>query len=408
MNIRAYNPETDYEQAFRNWFEIGWVEKDDKEKLKPYMEAGKAWVSEINTEVECLVITYPGTMRWMTEDLSLGAVVAVTVSRVARKQGIASRVTAHAIADDAKDGALISGLGMFEQGFYNNLGFGTGGYEHHIAFDPLHLNIKGRPRPPRRLTKDDAEIIHTARLTRRKTHGSVNILPAAATQGDMDWGDQFGLGYFDNPDGSLSHFVWIHPKSRDHGPYNINWMVWNTPEQFHELMQVIKSLDDQVRLVKMHEQAGIQLQDFVNYPLRHRGTTRHSEWESMGSAVAYWQVRMNDVPACLAKTRMETETIRFNLELTDPIEKYLDADTIWRGVGGEYTVTLGGESEAKRGTNPTLPTLKASVNAFTRLWFGVRPATGLAMTDDLSGPPELLAQLDRALRLPLPVPDWDY
>jgi hypothetical protein len=38
----------------------------------------------------------------------------------------------------------------------------------------------------------------------------------------------------------------------------------------------------------------------------------------------------------------------------------------------------------------------------------VRPATGLACTDDLCGPPELLAQLDRAFRLPQPTPDWDF
>ena len=408
MNIRAYNPEVDYEQAFRIWFEIGWVEKDDKEKLAPYMSAGKGWVSEINGEVECFVLTFPGTMRWMTADLSLGAVAAVTVSRVARKQGVASRVTAHAIAENAKDGAILSGLGMFEQGFYNNLGFGTGGYEHRISFDPRHLRVEGRPRPPRRLSKDDAEIVHNARLARRKTHGGVNLLPLPATSAELDYGDQFGLGYYDNPDGSLSHFLWIHPKSREHGPYHINLMVWNTPEQYRELLQVIKSLDDQVRLVKMQEQAGIQLQDFLSHPLRQHHVSRRTEWEAINDAVAYWQIRMNDIPACLAKTHTETETVRFNLELTDPIEKYVDADAVWRGVAGEYTVTLGEESEAKRGINSALPTLKASVNAFTRLWFGVRPATGLAITDDVNGSPELLAQLDRALRLPQPLPDWDY
>ena len=31
-----------------------------------------------------------------------------------------------------------------------------------------------------------------------------------------------------------------------------------------------------------------------------------------------------------------------------------------------------------------------------RLWAGVRPASSLALTDDLAGPAELLADLDRA------------
>jgi len=54
-----------------------------------------------------------------------------------------------------------------------------------------------------------------------------------------------------------------------------------------------------------------------------------------------------------------------------------------------------------------LPTLEATVNAFTRLWLGVQPASGLAITDDIAGPPELLAALDRRLRLPAPHMDWN-
>ena len=63
---------------------------------------------------------------------------------------------------------------------------------------------------------------------------------------------------------------------------------------------------------------------------------------------------------------------------------------------------------AAAGTDPSLPILAASVNAFTRLWLGVGPATGLAITDDLSGPDDLLNQLDEILRLPQPKPDWDF
>jgi hypothetical protein len=69
---------------------------------------------------------------------------------------------------------------------------------------------------------------------------------------------------------------------------------------------------------------------------------------------------------------------------------------------------LGEYSSARRGTEAGLPTLRATVNAFTRLWLGVRPASGLAVTDQLDGPADLLARLDRLLRLPVPCPDWDY
>ena len=71
-------------------------------------------------------------------------------------------------------------------------------------------------------------------------------------------------------------------------------------------------------------------------------------------------------------------------------------------------VALGPESSAEPGTDGTLPTLTASVGAFTRMWLGVLPATGLAVTDELEGPQELLEELDWALRLPQPRYDWGF
>ncbi|MDE2729636.1 MAG: hypothetical protein OXI19_16540, partial [Gemmatimonadota bacterium] len=123
----------------------------------------------------------------------------------------------------------------------------------------------------------------------------------------------------------------------------------------------------------------------------------------------YWQARICDLEACMAKTHLDGPTTRFNLALEDPIEKHLDADAPWRGLTGEYVVTLGPESSAVAGADPTLSTLTASVGAFTRMWLGVRPATGLAVTDDLDGSPELLSALDRTLRLPVPgLCGWEY
>jgi hypothetical protein len=119
-------------------------------------------------------------------------------------------------------------------------------------------------------------------------------------------------------------------------------------------------------------------------------------------------MRICDVGACLAATKLQGEPVRFNLDLSDPIEDLLDEEWDWRGVGGEYVVTLGAESAATTGHESGLPTLRASIGAFTRMWLGVRPVTGLATTDDLEGPGDLLADLDRVLRLPTPKPDWDF
>ena len=100
--------------------------------------------------------------------------------------------------------------------------------------------------------------------------------------------------------------------------------------------------------------------------------------------------------------------MRFNLALHDPIERFLDEGAPWRGISGDYVVALGPHSGAELGRDETLPTLTCSVGAFTRLWLGVRPATGLAVTDELEGPEELLRELDGVLRLPEPKLDWDF
>ena len=48
------------------------------------------------------------------------------------------------------------------------------------------------------------------------------------------------------------------------------------------------------------------------------------------------------------------------------------------------------------------------VNAASFESSGVRSATSLSVTDELSGPRELLDELDWAFRLPVPHPDWEF
>jgi hypothetical protein len=225
----------------------------------------------------------------------------------------------------------------------------------------------------------------------------------------MRWAaNGFGLGYADGPQGELSHYLWGETSAAEGGPYRILWMVYRTAGQFLELMALIKSLGDQVRLVTMREPPGIQLQDLLEKPGQIRTITQQSKYENVMRAFAYWQMRILDVPACLAQTRLPYGEVRFNLALSDPIESFLEEEAPWRGVAGEYIATLGPSSGAEAGTDPDIPTLEASVGAFTRMWLGVRPASGLAITDELSGPPELLEALDAIFRLPDPKPDWDF
>ncbi len=150
MAFRAYDPERDKDAAHRIWRETGWIEESEVASMDVFVEACRAMVAEVNGEAECLVLSTTGEMCYLEERLAFACVMGVTTSRVARKQGLASRLTAQLIAAGAVDGAQVTGLGMFEQGFYNQLGMGTGSYELWAGFDPARLRVPVRPRAPRR------------------------------------------------------------------------------------------------------------------------------------------------------------------------------------------------------------------------------------------------------------------
>lgn len=410
MNFRKFDSQKDKEAVQRIWLETGWIDGNEQQKaaMLVFLSGGRTLVADLDGEAECLAAAMPGMIRYLNEDLTLSVVTAVTTSRIARKQGLAKLLTAHLIAAEAAAGAKVSTLGMFEQGFYNQLGYGTGGYEHWTSFDPAQLHLSTKARIPHRLTKDDWAAMHDALLARQRIHGGIIITPSQFTQGETNfYSSDFGLGYNDNPDGNLSHFFWARAKG-EHGPYDIHTMAYQNWDQFLELMALLKNLGDQVRQVKMREPGYIQIQDLIRQPFRYRQLTEKSRYESLNRATAYWQARICDLPGCLAQTHLPGEPVRFNLDLHDPIRAHLGDDAPWRGIGGNYTITLGPESTAVPGKDNDLPTLSASVGAFTRMWLGVRPPSGLAVTDQLSGPPELMTALDQILRLPQPKPDCDF
>ncbi|MFP4343465.1 MAG: GNAT family N-acetyltransferase [Anaerolineales bacterium] len=411
VKLRPYDAERDREAVQRIWLEVGWLEDDEKkmEAVDRFVAEGRALVAEVEGAAESMVLSSPGTLRYLEEELNLAGVSAVTTSRVARRQGLAGRLTARLIAEDAAAGAAVSVLGMFEQGFYNQLGFGTGPYEHWTSFDPAQLQVDVEPRIPRRITVEDAQSVHRNRLSRRRPHGAINLTSPIMTEAEMIWTkDGFGLGYYDGPRGALTHHLWFNNGNSESGPYDVWWQAFETLEQFVELLGLVRNLGDQVRKISMREPPGVQLQDFLAQPFRFRQLTEKSKYENRVNGAAYWQIRICDLQGCLERTHLPGEELRFNLELDDPIERYLDGSTEWQGLSGNYVVTLGANSGAEPGQERTLPTLQATVGAFSRLWFGVLPATSLAVSDELSGPPELLQALEQALRLPLPRLDWDF
>jgi GNAT superfamily N-acetyltransferase len=412
VNIRPYKSDTDLEAILRIWHEVGWSEAgndDHAAGVEIFAAECRGWVAELDDSPECYASTALGTILHGATALPLSAVTAVVTSHIARRQGLAQRLTAKAIATDAAEGAMVSALGIFDQGFYDKLGFGTGSYERWHSLDPADLRVPIKARRPRRLTKDDWEAVHDSRTSRRRGHGSCNLHAYAASRAEMLWSTNgFGFGYADGANGELTHHIWFSAKGMENGPLNALWMAYQTPGQFLELMAMVSNLGDQVHLVRLREPAGIQLQDLLNKPFRRNRITEKSQYEARTSSYAYSQMRICDLEGCIAATTLDGPPVRFNLELSDPIESLLDDDSAWRGVGGNYVVELGPESTARKGTDSALPTLQAGAGAFTRMWMGVLPASGLAVTDDLAGPADLLADLDRILCLPVPKPDWDF
>ena len=414
MTFRKYDATRDFDAVRRIWHEVGWNELDrepDKKGMAAFLDpaCSDAYVADVQDSAECMVVMSPGSYRHLDATLPFAGVMGVTTSHIARKQGFAGRLTAHAVAQSVAKGAVIAGLGMFEQGYYNKLGFGSGTYEHLMQFDPAQLSVPNTTRPPRRLTAEDADVIHDNRTRRSPVHGQVQFDHPGITRSEMLWTrGGFGLGYYDGPNGELTHHMWLSSEKLEYGPYTVDWMVYETHEQLRELLGLLKGLGDQVPTIRMMQPPRVRIQDLLIEPIKERRVRRHSEYESGCIGMAYWQMRMCDIPACLAATSIDCEPVRFNVTLTDPIADRLPEHAPWRGCGGEYTVAIGRESSSAPGHDASLPTMHASVNAFTRLWIGVDSATSIAFSDDLDGPPELLAQLDRSLRLPSPYPDWQF
>ena len=412
MNIRKFDPSIDERAAERIWHEVGWVDpekKEHKQGLGRFIRSGSGLVAEVDGAPECLALSASGSMRYLDDEIPLSAVIAVTTSRVARRLGIAGKLTAALVERDAREGAHLSTLGIFDQGYYDRLGYGTGVYHHQVRFDPADLRSDLEARVPVRITVDDWEEVHACRLARLRNHGSCSIDDASFTQAEMLFADGgFGLGYRDGPGGKLSHHFWCEAPEPEHGPYRIFWMAYETYAQFLELLGLLRGLGDQVRLVSLLEPPGIRMQDLLERPFRRRRVSEKGKFETGIQMFAHIQSRICDLPACLERTRLAGGPLRFTLRLVDPIESFLPEDSAWRGVGGDYVVTLGGSSGAERGSDRSLPLLRASVGAFTRMWLGVLPATSLVASDTLDAPRSLLEELDVLLRLPPPMPDFSY
>lgn len=405
LKFRKYDREKDFNAVVRIWRETGWIIDDNTKHLEYLLETDSGLVADIGKEPECLAISTAGDMDYLGRRIPFALIACVTTSLIARQKSLASRLTAERIALDVQEGAAVSGLGIFDQGYYDRLGYGTGSYDHYVDFTPSTLNIDLKSRVPRRLTNDDWQLIHRGKLNRLRTHGSCSLSEHQSKHEYHADKKGYGYGYTDNK-GELTHFFWAHGKGE--APMHLHQPVFRNLDQFRELLALIKSFGEQVKIATMVEPPNVQMQDFINKPIHYRTITSNSKFQNTIRAFAFWQMRICDLEACLEITSLPGTPVSFNLVLDDPITQYLNDTTKWQGISGDYTVTLGPESSAVPGHQKNLPVMNASVGAFTRMWLGVLPSSTLAVSDQLEAPPELLTRLDGLLQLPSPRPDWEF
>lgn len=428
FELRALDAKRDQEAIGRIWKETGWIDEDEQIKqLEHFLADATGLVATRQGHAEVSVTGHEGLTRYIESKLSMWGVTSVTVSRIARKQGLAGALTAGLLAEGARRGCSIAMLGMFDQGFYDRLGFGTGSYERRITFDPASISVPGTPRPPQRITTKDYEAVHRGLLAASRHHGSSWFEQSNTIRAELEWTkNAFGLGYFADGAAEITHHLW-GKASGENGPDSIYWYSYRNDAELLEILQLIKTLGDQVHAVTMKEPPGIMLQDFLRQPFKQRRQTEKGLFEARHTAAAYWQLRILDLEAAIAATGGPewpgVGELDVELELTDPVSSYLSgpladalphSSTAWRGIDGVWKLHLGKDSEARRlskddeATKPGGTRVSTDVGAFSRLWFGSASARSLAMQGRLHARPETVRALDGYFRLPEPHPWWDF
>lgn len=397
MDVREYDT-TDLAAVQRIWQECGWVDGEEAVHVEDFLADAHAVVADLDGAAEACTSIHDGSIDHTGTPLPLAAVTSVVTSRIGRRQGLARATLDTALRAAVERGMAVAALGIFDQGFYDRSGFGTGAEMLIVRVDPANLPADLPHRRPVRLSLDDVDDVVAALLARDTAHGAATLPSVALRRAERSWDDNgFGLGYRD-ADGALTHFVWCSAKAEE-GPYQVREWAWRTPEQLCELLGLLRSLADQVRTVVLPEPAQLQLRVLVDRPGRMRVTRTTGEHRYEVRASAWWQARMLELPACVAALAAVGE-VACNLHVTDPLDL--------PEVAGDWVLHLGPTSSATRGHDDHLPTLRLSVNALTRLWLGVRPATTLATSDGIEAPPDLLAALDDAVRLPRPDISTDF
>jgi len=279
MQIDFFDFQRDRESVLRMWREVGWLETSNEKQCQGFdhfVKAGPGMVARQDGEAECLALSASGTLRYQQSDVRLAGITGVTTSLIGRQHGLASQLTARLVAHCAEQGSQVAMLGIFDQGYYDRLGFGTGSYNHRLYVSPEHLTVPMPTQPVYRFTADNWEELHQCRVERTTRHGFVTFDSAEITRGEMLWSTNGGGLGFRDAAGRVTHFLWYEASDLESGPFRMPVLCYSNYQQFIELLGIIRSLKDQVRLVSLTEPPGIQLQDLIDRPFRNQAKTSGS------------------------------------------------------------------------------------------------------------------------------------
>ena len=382
--------------------EAGWLERDsDRDAFISYLnrQGASTVVAAVDSKIEGLAVAeHNASMNYMFQTVNLTVIDTVCASGVSRGMGVASMLVARQLANAADNGLHLASLGVFDQGFYDRLGFGSCIAEPLFCFDPLQLICKQERRTPERLGEDNFLEIYECLLNGVEAHGVVRISNPEWLKLQLKKDNISSFG-FRNKCGKLTHFISIKEISKI--AIGVVFCSFSCSEEFFDLLSLLRSFGDQIYSIYMTSPPKINLSDCLLRPTRFDKTQKRDKT----TCRVRTQFRILDLFECIEKVKLpSSEKVSFNLRISDPLTDYLSEgggiNCDWRGVSGEYVIHLGEESFAERGRDNTLEYMEASISAFTRLWLGVAQASTLCFTDEMSAPAKLLSKLDRYWVLP--------
>src|SRR5690606_37774862 len=145
-------------------------------------------------------------------------------------------------------------------------------------------------------------------------HAGVALDPPEILRAEYAWADPpvIALGFRDD-DGRLTA-CFVASNKDEHGPLKVHIMGWETDEDLLDLLGLFRSLSDQVQRIELVEPHSIQLQDLIDKPVR--GHEPHEVGPPpLGSALAWYQVRVLDLPVCVSARHWPGPPVEFDLVL---------------------------------------------------------------------------------------------